>query len=157
MNDQASLPYPLPIDIDTIRQLIPQDYPFLFVDRVVDYKPGEFLHGIKNVTINEPAFPGHFPGLPVMPGVLILEAMAQAAALLLALSGGGADDERIFYLGSINKARFRHKVRPGDQLFLEVNAKAVRMHASRVQCCARVDEVVVCEAEITSISDRDAG
>lgn len=107
----------LPLDVTAIMRLLPHRYPFLLVDRIVEFA-GDTCRAIKNVTINEPFFVGHFPGHPVMPGVLILEAMAQTAAVHACLKLGKQAGEQAFYLVSMDKARFRKPVVPGDQLVL---------------------------------------
>lgn len=123
MND-ITTPVKLPIDAEGIAGILPHRYPFLLVDRVVELEPGKSIVAIKNVTLNEPFFQGHFPGHPVMPGVLIVEALAQASGLLIGLSGthtrGGSS---IFYLAKVDNARFLKPVVPGDQLRLEVHLK----------------------------------
>jgi len=109
------------LDIHEIRKYLPHRYPFLLVDRVLDYTKDQSLIAIKNVTVNEPFFPGHFPHHPVMPGVLIVEALAQACAILsLKSQGVMPNEDSIFYFVGINKARFRRPVLPGDQLTLKV-------------------------------------
>jgi 3-hydroxyacyl-[acyl-carrier-protein] dehydratase len=109
-----------PMDIDAVLKQLPHRYPFLLVDRVIECVPGKCIHAIKNVTINEPFFPGHFPHRPVMPGVMILEALAQAAGILAFKTAGVVPDEQTrFYLVGIDKARFRRPVEPGDQLILK--------------------------------------
>ena len=134
------------LDIRAIFEWLPHRYPFLFVDRVVEMEPGRRIVALKNVTINEPFFQGHFPAEPVMPGVLILEALAQAGGILVlhSLDSKG----RLVYLASIRNARFRRPVRPGDQLRLEVETASARSMAPRVKATARVDGAVVAEAEI---------
>ena len=107
------------MDIQKIQSLLPHRYPFLLVDRVVESEPGKRLVAIKNVTINEPFFPGHFPSKPVMPGVLLIEAMAQATGLL-AMESADVPKEAIYYLVGVDKARFKKPVVPGDQLVFEV-------------------------------------
>ncbi|TAN07447.1 MAG: 3-hydroxyacyl-ACP dehydratase FabZ [Rhodanobacteraceae bacterium] len=114
----------LPVDAERIAAILPHRYPFLLVDRVIELVAGQSIVAIKNVTMNEPFFTGHFPGHPVMPGVLIVEALAQASGLLIGLSGThAAKDDRIFYLAKVDNARFLKPVVPGDQLRLEVQLK----------------------------------
>ncbi len=115
----------LPVDVEQIQRLLPHRYPFLLVDRVVELEMGKRVAAIKNVTFDEPFFQGHFPGHPVMPGVLIVEALAQAAGVLFQLSAGTMDGSKapLYYLVKIDKARFSAMVVPGDQLRLEVNLK----------------------------------
>ena len=123
MND-AVTPVALPVDAEQIAAILPHRYPFLLVDRVIELVPERSIVAIKNVTLNEPFFQGHFPGHPVMPGVLIVEALAQASGLLIGLSGTHAGrDDRIFYLAKVDNARFLKPVVPGDQLRLEVQLK----------------------------------
>ncbi len=132
----------LPADIARIMQALPHRYPFLLVDRVTEFESGKSLRGYKNVTFNEPFFQGHFPGHPVMPGVLILEAMAQAAGLLTQLSAPApaADaPQPIFYLVKVDKARFSRIVGPGDQLMLEVELKRTLRNMALYHCRALVD------------------
>ncbi len=132
----------LPADIARILQALPHRYPFLLVDRVIAFVHGKSLQAYKNVTFNEPFFQGHFPGHPVMPGVLILEAMAQAAGLLTQLSTPApAEDapEQIFYLVKVDKARFSRIVVPGDQLMLEVDLKRTLRNMALYHCRALVD------------------
>jgi 3-hydroxyacyl-[acyl-carrier-protein] dehydratase len=109
-----------PMDIHAVLKQLPHRYPLLLVDRVIECVPGKRIHAIKNVTINEPFFPGHFPYRPVMPGVMILEALAQAAGILAFKTAGVVPDEHTrFYFVGIDKARFRRPVEPGDQLILK--------------------------------------
>ena len=111
----------LPIDVCTLQKLLPHRYPFLLIDRVTAYDTEALtLTAIKNVTANEPFFQGHFPGFPVMPGVLIIEAMAQACGTLAILSHGGRADDEIYFFVGIDNARFKRQVIPGDQLKFEV-------------------------------------
>ncbi|MCX8035580.1 MAG: 3-hydroxyacyl-ACP dehydratase FabZ [Candidatus Sumerlaeia bacterium] len=141
------LEMPQVVDILGVMKQLPHRYPFLLVDRVVEWEAGKRLVAIKNVTINEPFFQGHFPGEPVMPGVLIVEAMAQTGGLLIGLSR--PDETGLLYLlASVRNARFRKPVRPGDQLRLEVISDSVRSIAPRVEAKARVGDVIVAEAEI---------
>lgn len=109
------------LNINDILRLLPHRYPFLLIDRVLDYKQGEFLRGYKNVTFNEPFFAGHFPQRPIMPGVMILESLAQATGLLAFRTvDRAANNDSLFFLVGIDKARFKRPVEPGDQLMLEV-------------------------------------
>jgi 3-hydroxyacyl-[acyl-carrier-protein] dehydratase len=116
------------MDINAVRKQLPHRYPLLLVDRVIECVPGKSIHAIKNVTINEPFFPGHFPHRPVMPGVMILEALAQAAGILAFKTAGVVPDENTrFYFVGIDKARFRRPVEPGDQLILKATLeRAIR-------------------------------
>src|SRR5512141_251938 len=121
-----SAPIQLPVDVNTIRKLLPHRYPFLLVDRVVEFEANKRVLCIKNVSINEPFFQGHFPTQPVMPGVLVIEALAQAGGLLTQLSAAAPDpagEEKLFYLVKIDNARFSRMVVPGDRLMLEVKLK----------------------------------
>jgi beta-hydroxyacyl-ACP dehydratase FabZ len=134
-------------DIQAILKRLPHRYPFLLVDRVLEMQLGERLVAVKNVSINEPFFQGHFPGEPVMPGVLIVEALAQAGGILVAETRGEAQGSIVF-LASIRKARFRRPVRPGDQLRLEIVAQSAKSMAPRVDGKAWVGEQLAAEAEI---------
>ena len=137
-----------PIDVTRIMQLLPHRYPFLLVDRVLNLDPGKTLTALKNVTINEPFFPGHFPGHPVMPGVLILESLAQACGLLVMLSAPDMDKGTLFYFAKIDNARFSQIVKPGDQLILEVEQKRMRMGMGQFETRAYVDGKVVASADM---------
>jgi 3-hydroxyacyl-[acyl-carrier-protein] dehydratase len=135
------------MEISRILSLLPHRYPFLLVDRVVECVPGERLLAVKNVTINEPHFTGHFPAKPVMPGVLIIEALAQATGLL-AMESVPPDDHAIYLLVGVDKARFRRQVEPGDQLHLEVKLLKRRREIWVFDCVASVDGQLVATAEI---------
>ena len=137
----------LPIDVKGIMAILPHRYPFLLVDRIVEVEQGKNITGIKNVTMNEPFFQGHFPGEPVMPGVLILEAMAQVGSILVCLS----DREMIghlAYFAGVDKARFRRIVRPGDQLVLKLEMLKQRGRVIKMAGQAMVDGQLATEAEL---------
>ena len=143
------------LDIRKILDILPHRYPFLLVDRIVAIEDGRKVVGIKNVTFNEPFFQGHFPGSPVMPGVLIVEAMAQVGAVLL-LRGVPDREKKLVYFAGIDKARFRRPVTPGDQLRFEVEVLKLRSRSARLRGEAYVDGVLVAEAELfSSMVDRD--
>jgi len=134
-----------------IQRLLPHRYPFLLVDRVIELEPGKRLVAIKNVTANEPFFVGHFPGAPVMPGVLIVEAMAQAAGLLVAYGRSVGANEFALFAG-IDNVRFRSPVFPGDTLTLTLTALRIRSKSGHLHGTATVDGKVVAEADLLSIS-----
>ena len=138
------------IDIKKILDYLPHRYPFLLIDRVLEVDPGKRIVGLKNVTFNEPFFQGHFPGDPVMPGVLIIEALAQCGAVIFFHELEGAKD-KLFMFGGIDKARFRKPVIPGDQLILEVNVLQKRASMAKLHGVARVDGNVVAEGELLSM------
>ena len=143
-------------DVKKIMALLPHRYPFLLVDRVTEVEPGVSLSAIKNVTINEPFFQGHFPGEPIMPGVLVLEAMAQATGLLAFSGLIDPSESKLYILVGIDKARFRGQVLPGDQLTLQVSLKRNMRGIGMFDCKALVDEEVVAEAQMMcSEQDRD--
>lgn len=133
-----------------IQALLPHRYPFLLVDRVVEFDPDRRIVGIKNVTVNEPFFQGHFPGRPVMPGVLILEAMAQVGGLL-AFKSLGAATRPVVYLTGVDGAKFRKPVVPGDRLRLEIDVVKKRPPFWKMAGKAMVDSELVCEAEVTAM------
>ena len=138
-------------DVCEIMRLIPHRYPFLLVDRILEYVPGESLVAVKNVTANEPFFEGHFPGNPVMPGVLLIEALAQAGCLLSQLSFDGADDERpLYYLAGVDNARFRKPVVPGDRVELRIDVEKTRRGMWWYRCDASVDGTIAASATILS-------
>jgi 3-hydroxyacyl-[acyl-carrier-protein] dehydratase len=137
------------MDINEILQYLPHRYPFLLVDRILELEEGKRVLALKNVTINEPFFPGHFPHRPVMPGVLILEALAQAAAVLSFKTMGQKPDENsVVYFAGIDKARFKRPVSPGDQLLLEVSITRTMRNIWKYQAVARVGEETAAEAEL---------
>jgi 3-hydroxyacyl-[acyl-carrier-protein] dehydratase len=137
------------MDIHQIRKQLPHRYPFLLVDRVLEIEKGKRIKAIKNVTINEPFFGGHFPNRPVMPGVLMLEAMAQAAALLaFDTAGVTMDDNTVYYFAGIDGARFKRPVEPGDQLVMDIELDRVRAGIYKFKGVIRVNGDVVCEAEL---------
>jgi len=139
------------LDIKEILDRIPHRYPMLLVDRVLDMVPGKSIKALKNVSINEPFFTGHFPHHPVMPGVLILEAMAQAAAIFSFADETGlkpVDGEAVYYFVGIDGARFRKPVLPGDQLIMEVEAERLGRTICKYQAKAFVDGDVVAEAKL---------
>lgn len=144
------------LDIHKVMELLPHRYPFLLIDRVNEFEEGKSLTAIKNVTINEPFFQGHFPGQPIMPGVLVLEAMAQATGLLAFSSMGDAHKSKLYMLVGIDKARFRGQVVPGDQLVLKISLKRNMRGIGMYQCEARINGDVVAEAEMMcSAQDRN--
>lgn len=145
----------LPVDVNTIRELIPHRYPFLLVDRVVELDlEGKRIVARKNVTINEPFFQGHFPGQPIMPGVLIIEAMAQVGGLLL-MEAVENPEEKVMYFMSLDNVKWRRPVTPGDQIRFEVEIMQIRRHVCRMRGVGYVDGQVVAEAEMMArIMDR---
>jgi beta-hydroxyacyl-ACP dehydratase FabZ len=145
------------IDITGIMNSIPHRYPFLLVDRVLELEPGRRVVAIKNVSFNEPFFPGHFPGAPVMPGVLIVEAMAQAGAVLLLRDMPDRESKLVYFTG-IDKARFRRTVVPGDQLRLTLEVLKLRSRTCKMRGTAEVDGKLAAQAEILSaLVDREPG
>jgi 3-hydroxyacyl-[acyl-carrier-protein] dehydratase len=137
----------LPIDVKGIMEILPHRYPFLLVDRINEFEKGKSITGIKNVTMNEPFFQGHFPGEPVMPGVLILEAMAQVGSILACLSDPEMMGRLAFFAG-VDKARFRRVVRPGDQLVLRLEMIKQKGKVIKMAGQAYVDEQLATEAEL---------
>ncbi len=139
------------MDIHEVMKYLPHRHPFLLVDRVIEMKEGESIVALKNVTINEPFFTGHFPSRPVMPGVLILEALAQAAGILAYKSTNTLPSEGVLYLfAGIDNARFRRVVEPGDQLRLEVKLLRAKRDIWKLEGSAYVDGDLVCSAELLS-------
>jgi beta-hydroxyacyl-ACP dehydratase FabZ len=138
------------LTIQEILKILPHRYPMLLVDRILEWEDGKRIVGLKNVTANEPHFQGHFPGAPVMPGVMIIEAMAQCGAVLFLKDLDNRED-KLFYFGGIDKARFRRPVVPGDQLILELDVLQQRAQSARLRGVGRVDGKLVAEAEMMSI------
>jgi beta-hydroxyacyl-ACP dehydratase FabZ len=138
------------LSIHEIMKLLPHRYPMLLVDRILEIETGKRVVGLKNVTANEQFFQGHFPGAPVMPGVLIVEAMAQCAAVLF-LSDIPEREEKLFLFGGVDKARFRRPVLPGDQLIMEITMLQRRANTVKVRGEAKVDGNLVAEAEMLSV------
>jgi 3-hydroxyacyl-[acyl-carrier-protein] dehydratase len=135
-------------DIQEIMGFLPHRYPFLLIDRVVEFERAKRLVAIKNVTMNEPFFQGHFPGYPIMPGVLVIEAMAQAGAIIM-LSEIPDRDKTLAVFTGIERAKFRRPVTPGDQLRIEVDVLAFRSRMGRMEAKATVDGKVACQATLT--------
>jgi 3-hydroxyacyl-[acyl-carrier-protein] dehydratase len=147
----------LPVDIEQIQRLLPHRYPFLLVDRVVEFTPGKTVVALKNVTANEQFFQGHFPGHPVMPGVLIIEALAQASGLLIQLTAAHDNclENPLFYLVKVDKARFNAPVVPGDQLRMEVELKRMLRGMGLFHARAFVDGTEVASCELMSARRAD--
>lgn len=139
------------LSIDRIRKMIPHRYPFLLIDRVVDIVPDVSAVAIKNVTVNESFFEGHFPRQPIMPGVLIIESMAQTSAVLVVHTLGAEAEGKLVYFMSVDGARFRKPVVPGDQVFIHVTKLKCRGNVWKFACEARVDGAKVAEAEIAAM------
>ena len=139
------------IDIAEILNRIPHRYPFLLVDRAEDYRPHQSIVGIKCVTINEPFFQGHFPGNPVMPGVLIIEALAQTGAVLMSKSLEVDTEGKTIFFMSVDNARFRHPVRPGDVIRMEVEVVRARSSIFKFKGVAKIGDKVAAEAEFAAM------
>jgi 3-hydroxyacyl-[acyl-carrier-protein] dehydratase len=136
------------LDIQDILGLLPHRYPFLLIDRVVEFERGKRLTAIKNVTMNEPFFQGHFPGYPIMPGVLVIEAMAQAGAIIM-MSEMPDREKKLAVFTGIDKAKFRRQVIPGDQLRIEVEVLAFKTRIGRMEAKAYVGDKLACQAVLT--------
>ena len=147
------------ISFEEIRSLLPQKYPFLFIDRVVEFEEGKKIVCVKNVSGNEPVFVGHFPDFAIMPGVLIIEAMAQASIILFkkSLPAQQNDKNTVFLLASVNNARFTKPVFPGDQLFVEIIVEKIVSKGAIVQATVKVEEKTVAKASLTfGIAEKSA-
>jgi 3-hydroxyacyl-[acyl-carrier-protein] dehydratase len=151
MNDQSSVTEMGAADILDILAMIPHRYPLLLVDKVIDMVPGESATGIKNVTMNEPHFQGHFPGKPIMPGVMIVEAMAQTSAVLVVHTLGDAGRDKLVYFMSIDNAKFRKLVVPGDRMYIHLTKERQRGSVWKFSAVAKVDDEVVAEATFTAM------
>jgi 3-hydroxyacyl-[acyl-carrier-protein] dehydratase len=136
------------MNIQEIMKLLPQRYPFLLIDKVIEFHPGKSIVAIKNVTANEPFFLGHFPGRPVMPGVIILEALAQASSMLAYKNPKEPTEQHIMYFAGVDKARFKRIVIPGDQLRLEAEIIRVKKEIWKCRAIATVDNQIACSAEL---------
>lgn len=145
MQDAVSI-----IDVEKIKTILPHRYPFLLIDRVLEVEEGKRIKALKNITVNEPFFQGHFPNKSVMPGVLIIEAFAQAAALLGALgfNESRTSEDDLYYLVGVDKTRFRKPVGPGDQLILDVEFLTVKRNIWKFQASAHVDSKLVASSEL---------
>jgi 3-hydroxyacyl-[acyl-carrier-protein] dehydratase len=144
------------MDVNEIMKILPHRYPFLLVDYIEELEPGKRVVGVKNVTVNEPFFPGHFPGAPVMPGVLIVEAMAQVGAVMVLRDIPDREKKLVYFMG-IDQARFRQPVVPGDQLRMVVEVLKMRPRYGKLRGEAFVKDKLVAEAEIlSSLVDRGA-
>lgn len=138
------------INISEIMAMIPHRYPLLLVDRVIELKPNESIIAIKNVTFNEPHFTGHFPTKPIMPGVLIIEAMAQASAILVAKSLSKKEDREVYFM-SINETKFRKIVEPGDTMYIYSKIEQQRSHVWKFSARAEVNNLIVSESQFTAM------
>jgi len=142
------------MDINEIMKVIPHRYPFLLVDKIVDFVPKERIVGIKNVTMNEPFFQGHFPGHPIFPGALLIEAMAQVGCILMFKSFDLSPEEFVVYFMGIDKARFRKPVRPGDTVKFVLTPTVIKSKMSKMKGEAFVEDSLVAEAEIMAMITR---
>ncbi|QOI11305.1 3-hydroxyacyl-ACP dehydratase FabZ [Blochmannia endosymbiont of Colobopsis nipponica] len=134
------------LHIEEVLELLPHRFPFLLIDRVLNFEKGKILRAVKNVSFNEPFFQGHFPGRPIFPGVLILEAMAQATGILAFKSSGALQPGELYYFAAIDEARFKRPVEPGDQMIIEVRFIRERRGVARFKGVVKVDNEMVCEA-----------
>jgi len=137
------------IEIREIMDLLPHRYPFLLLDRVLDYTPGKTLTAVKNISVNEPMFTGHFPRAPIYPGVLIMESLAQATGILaFKTSNDSLSDDGLYYFAGIDNARFKKPVVPGDQMILQVEIVAHKRNIWKFKGTALVDDIVVAKADL---------
>jgi len=136
------------LDSNQIKKLLPQRYPFLMIDRVLGLSPGEKAIALKNVSVNEPFFQGHFPDLPVMPGALIMEAMAQTAIILFAYDNQEKEADKLFLFGSV-KARFLNPVYPGDQMMIEITPTKIISTGGIVKGIVKVEDRIACKGELS--------
>ena len=142
------------MDINEIMEIIPHRYPFLLVDKIVEFEPKKRIVGVKNVTMNEPFFQGHFPGHPIFPGALLIEAMAQVGCILMFKSFNISPKEYVVYFMGIDRARFRKPVRPGDTVKFILEPKVIKSRMSKMKGEAYVGEDLVCDAEIMAMVTR---
>lgn len=142
-------------DIEEIMRNVPHRYPFLLIDRVQEFTPNESVTTLKNVTVNEAQFQGHFPGKPVFPGVYIIENMAQSACFLLAKSAGGIDENTVYYLGRVLKMAFKRPVRPGDQLITRITVDKMVGANAMVSAVSRVDGALVAKGDLMFAAARE--
>lgn len=135
-------------DIEEIMKNVPHRYPFLLIDKVLEFSPNESVTTLKNITVNEAQFQGHFPGKPIFPGVYIIENMAQSSAFLLAKSAGGVDESKVYFLGRVNKVSFTNPVTPGDQLITTITVEKIFGSSAMVSAVSKVDEKTVAKGEL---------
>jgi len=146
--DESEKEFVAPIDIKGILELLPHRYPFIMVDRILEVEHGKTITGLKNVSMGEPFFQGHFPGEPVMPGVLILEGMAQVGSILAYISAPQNIGDRLVYFAGLDKVRFRRVVRPGDQLIFKLEMIKLKTKIAKMSGKAYVDGALATEAEL---------
>ena len=135
-------------DVEEIMRNVPHRYPFLLIDRVLEFTENQTVTTLKNISINEMQFLGHFPGKPIFPGVYIIENMAQSSAFLLAKSAGGVDESKVYFLGKVAKASFRKPVVPGDQLITTITVEKIFGPSAFVNAVAKVEDKTVAKAEL---------
>ena len=135
-------------DIEEIMKNVPHRYPFLLIDKILEFSENESVTTLKNITINEAQFQGHFPGKPIFPGVYIIENMAQSSAFLLAKSAGGVDESKVYFLGRVNKVSFTNPVTPGDQLITTIKVEKLFGSSAMVSAVSKVDDKTVAKGEL---------